>query len=481
MASREVLVVGAGPAGLTAAWELVRMGWRVTVLERDAQYVGGLARTVRCKGLAFDIGAHQFFSKNRAIREWWHARLGNEFISLRRLTRILFRQHFIHYPLRARDVLFSLGLGTSAACLVSYAWRQWRPVRPEASFEDWVTNRFGDRLYGMFFRAYTEKVWGRKGRELSVEWASQRIKGLSFRRVVLDALGLRQDNLRTLAAEFEYPRFGAGALWEKTLAEILQAGAQVFLDRRVIRLERVGQRVKSVSSINGSGRVEQWPAEVFVVSMPLKDCVMNVEPPIEAAVREAAERLAYRDLVIVALRVNRAGLFPDNWVYVQEPGVKVARIENYANWTDGMALGPNASCVGMEYFCSKDDAFWRMSDAAIMDLAKREMEHLCLAQVADIPDGCVVRVEKAYPVYGMTFRKDLEIIRQGLAGLENLQMAGRGGLHRYNNQDDAMLTGMAAAGNVAGGHHDVWHVNADAGYLEEEVRCPASVALPRRR
>ena len=315
-------MVGAGPAGLTAAWELVNAGHDVTVLERDPQHVGGLARTLNYKGYRFDIGAHRFFSKNRGISRWWHERLPGDFIRIKRQTRILYRQQFFHYPLRAGEVMFGLGLGASTACILSYLWRQMFPLRSERSFEDWVVNRFGDRLYRIFFKTYTEKVWGLPGHQISSDWASQRIKGLSLKKAILGALGFRssgQETVKTLMGEFEYPRLGAGMLWEKTRAEILAQGGCVLMGRPVSRLEWEGHRVTAVRTLSATGQEERWPADSFIVSMPLRDCVLNMEPPLESAVQEAANRLSYRDFMLVALIVNRTNLFPDNWIYVHYP------------------------------------------------------------------------------------------------------------------------------------------------------------------
>jgi protoporphyrinogen oxidase len=459
--------VGAGPAGLTAAWELVKAGYDVTVLERDPEYVGGLARTMRYKGFRFDIGAHRFFSKNPEIAVWWRERLPEDFVKIKRLTRILYRQRFFRYPLQPGNALFGLGLWTSFGCVMSYLWRQMVPIRPERSFEDWVRNRFGDRLYRIFFKTYTEKVWGMPCTEISADWASQRIKGLSLCKAVMNAFGWRTGIVKTLVNEFEYPRFGAGMMWEKTRDDIVREGGRVLLGREVTRIERDGNQITSIQSVTVSGEVEQWPAESFIVSMPLQDCVLNIEPPLEDTVRLAARQLAYRDFIVVALIVNRTDLFPDNWIYVHDPAVKVGRIENYNNWSKEMAAAGNITCIEMEYFCSRCDSLWQRSDGELIELAGQELEQLGLAKAAEVLDGCVVRVEKAYPVYNESYHENVAVIRQAMAGITNLQTVGRNGMHKYNNQDHSMLTGMLAAKNLMGGRHDVWRVNTDAEYQEE--------------
>jgi protoporphyrinogen oxidase len=468
MGRNRVIVVGAGPAGLTAAWELTRAGHDVMVLERDPEYVGGLARTIYYQGFRFDLGAHRFFSRNTDISRWWHERLPGEFVRIKRLTRILYRGRFFQYPLRAGEALFGLGPGTTAKCLLSYLKRQLFPIRPERSFEDWVSNRFGDHLYRIFFKTYTEKVWGMPCSDISADWASQRIKGLSLWKAALDAFGFEQKTARTLVDEFEYPRLGAGMLWERTRDEILSHGGRVLMGHSVTRLEHDHSRIAALHSISASGETQRWAADAFILSMPLRDCVLGMDPPMEPEDQAAANQLSYRDFIVVALIVNRTDLFPDNWIYVHDPAVKVGRIDNYNNWGKEMNSQPNTTCVELEYFCSHDDALWRTDDPDLIALAKRELEQLGLAKATEVLDGCVVRVEKAYPVYDANYRRNVDRIRRTLARFENLQVAGRNGMHKYNNQDHSMLTGILTARNVDGGRHDVWKVNTDAEYQEQE-------------
>lgn len=470
MRKRRVIVVGAGPAGLAAAWELARAGHEVTVLEQDAKYVGGLARTMSHNGFRFDVGAHRFFSKNPEICTWWRDRLPEDFVRVKRLTRILYRGHFFHYPLRAREALFGMGIWNVAACALSYLWRRIAPLRPERSFEDWVTNRFGDRLYRIFFKTYTEKVWGMPCSQISADWASQRIKGLSLMRAMVSAIRGQsgEETIKTLVNEFEYPRLGAGMLWEKTRDDIVGLGGRVLMGRTVHRIERNRNWVTAVRTMTASGNEEWWEADSFIVSMPLQDCVLSMTPALEEAAAQAAKRLFYRDFILVALVVKRADLFPDNWLYIHDPAVRVARIENYNNWSPEMSGHPDATCLELEYFCSKGDGLWLKPDAELLELAKRELSQLGLAKASEVADGCVVRVEKAYPVYDDNYRSNVGIIRGELARIENLQVAGRNGMHKYNNQDHSMLTGILAARNVAGEQHDLWRVNGDAEYQEEE-------------
>lgn len=467
MHKKRVIIVGAGPAGLTAAWEMIKTGHDVTVLERDPKYVGGLAKTLSYKGFRFDIGAHRFFSKNPEINKWWRERLPKDFIRIKRQTRILYRQRFFHYPLRAVEVIVGLGPGTSLACLLSYLWRQVFLLKPEVSFEDWVRNRFGDKLYEIFFRTYTEKVWGMPCSKINSDWASQRIKGFSFKEAIMGAFGWHQKSVKTLIDEFDYPRCGAGMMWERARDEIVEKGARVYMGRTVVRIEYEREHIVSLQTSSVAGKLEDWPADVFIISMPLRDCITCMTPPLGKPVLEAANKLRYRDLILVAVIVSRANLFPDNWIYIHDPSVKVGRIGNYNNWTSGMIFDPQATCLEMEYFCSQGDAFWETDDSTLLELAKQELVQLGLAKISEIRDGCVVRVEKAYPVYDVDYQETVKVIRGSLAHFENLEVVGRNGMHKYNNQDHSMLTGMLAARNFSDKQYNVWQVNTDAEYHEE--------------
>ena len=470
-AAHRVVIVGAGPAGLCAAAELSGAGFGVTVLERDPEYVGGIARTVRYKGWRFDIGGHRFFSKNEEVTRWWRERLPGEFISVPRLSRIFYRGKFFDYPLKAKNALLGLGFFTCVACVLSYIWRKMFPIKPEKSFRDWVTNRFGDRLFSIFFKTYTEKVWGMPCDQISADWAAQRIRGLSLTTAIWNALVPQKKKpgqalVKTLIDEFEYPRLGPGMMWERTAADIQKQGAALHMGEEVRRFEREGNRVRAVVTAGPGGRESRWEGDSFIVSMPLREHILAYDPPLDAEAVAAARRLQYRDFLTVALMVRGDNLFADNWIYIHDPGVKLGRIQNFNNWSREMVAEPNTTCLGLEYFCFEGDGLWTMSDADLIELGKRELEQLGLVRAADVFDGAVVRMEKAYPVYYPGYDNDVTTIRHAIEKLENVQVAGRNGLHKYNNQDHSMMTAFLAARNLKGEKWTVWDVNTDAEYHE---------------
>ena len=471
--SLENIVIGAGPAGLAAALELVTQGQKVTVLEKDSQYVGGLARTIVKNGYRFDLGGHRFFSKNPEIAKWWRDRLPQDFIRVKRKSRIRYAGQFFNYPLKAKEALFGLGLRQSFLCGWSYLRRQVSPIPNERSFEEWVTNRFGDHLYRIFFKTYTEKVWGMPCSELSAEWASQRIQGLSLKKVMLDAFRWNKhanSKIKTLISEFDYPRLGPGQMWEKAKDDIQKLSGKIILGREVKSICHDGERVTHVITVSNEGREEQWSADQFIISMPLSECVIGMKPILCEDAIQAAECLRYRDLIVVVLIIDRCDLFSDNWIYVHDPEVKVGRIQNVNNWSKDMIPDPNTSCLELEYFCTKGDSIWGMTDNELTGLAKLEIEHLGFARAEEVVDTCVVRVEKAYPVYDSTSQENILTIRKSLMQFKNLQVIGRNGMHKYNNQDHSMLTGILAAKNLKGGQYNLWRVNTNAEYLEKDEK-----------
>jgi protoporphyrinogen oxidase len=468
--SERTVIIGGGPAGLTAAYNLCKKGIKCVVLEKD-HVVGGLSRTVSYNGYHFDIGGHRFFTKVKAVEDIWREVLGKNFLRRNRLSRIYYDGKFFNYPLRPLNALMGLGLWNSIFILMSYAYAQLVPGKTEDSFEQWVSNRFGKRLYQIFFKNYTEKVWGIPCSEISAEWAAQRIKGLTLVTALKDSL-IKQRNknktdvIKTLIDEFDYPKRGPGMMWEATADIINCEGGQVQMDSLVQKVFWNNHRVEALE-IKVNGQKEVIEGTHFISSMALRDLIESFEPSVPDNVLTAAKKLNYRDFLTVALIINKGDLFPDNWIYIHDPSVKVGRIQNYKNWSPFMVPDPNKSCVGLEYFCFEGDGLWTMADQELVGLGKKELETLKFIRAADVEDGAVVRMPKAYPVYDPEYLEALKIVREFINGIDNLQLVGRNGMHRYNNQDHSMLTAMLAAENILGANHDLWEVNAEQEYLEE--------------
>ena len=463
-----IVVAGAGPAGLTAAYLLAKQGYDVTVLESD-DIVGGISRTARYKEFRFDIGGHRFFTKITPVQEIWEELLGDEFIEVPRLSRIHYNGRFFNYPLKAGNALAGLGPYQAAMIILSYAKARLRPEPVEENFEQWVSNRFGSRLYRIFFKTYTEKLWGLPCTEIRAEWAAQRIQGLSLMRAILSATSLqkRSVHIKSLIDQFRYPRLGPGQMWERAAERIQELGGQVLMSHRVQSFDVADGEVQAVvvETPDGATRIE---GEHFISTIPLRTLVRSLAPAAPAVVGAAAERLAYRDFILVALILDRENIFPDNWIYVHTPGVKVGRIQNFNNWSREMVPRPGATCVGMEYFCFAGDGLWNSPDDELIALAGKELAQLGLAPNANVIDGTVVRMPKAYPIYDATYRESVDTIRDHLDRIPNLVTVGRNGMHKYNNQDHSMYTAMLALENMTGASHDLWAVNTDLEYHEEQ-------------
>lgn len=461
-----VVIIGAGPAGLTAAYELSKSGVCSVVLEKD-NVVGGIARTAEYKGYLFDIGGHRFFTKVTLVDRMWREILGEDFITRPRLSRIYYRSKFFKYPLEPVNALLGLGPLESLLCVLSYLRAQLFPRRPEEDLATWVSNRFGTRLFNTFFRTYTEKVWGIPCREIRAEWAAQRIKGLSLISLIWSAFNParnrdKQKAIQTLIHQFEYPRRGPGMMWTKTRAAVEARGSAVVFNAPVERIHWEPGRVIAVEA--GGAR---YPGEHFISSMPIRELIECLTPEPPEYLKSAVRDFNYRDFLTVALMVRGKDLFPDNWIYVHDPGVKVGRIQNFNNWSPEMVPDPETTCLGLEYFCFEGDGLWTMKDENLIALAKKETAALGLVDPSTVVDGTVVRMPKAYPVYDANYRRGLAAIQRFLGDVPNLQLVGRNGMHRYNNQDHSMLTAMLAARNILGGSYDLWRINADADYHEQ--------------
>jgi protoporphyrinogen oxidase len=462
----QVVIVGGGPAGLTAAYELTKVGHCPLVLEKQ-RLVGGLACTQNYKGYHFDMGGHRFFTKSKEVEEIWWEILRDDFLRRPRLSRIYYKKKFFYYPLRALNTLLRLGPIESA--LIFFSYLRWRlfPHPVENTFEQWVTNRFGKRLFQTFFKAYTEKVWGIPCSELKAEWAAQRIKDLSLKAALLNMLWKPRKVIKTLIEEFHYPRLGPGMMWSAVRRVVEKRGGIVQVGAEVVAIRRKGNRIESVV-ISRDGKQEVVKGDYFISSMPITEFLKRLDPVPPPAVKGAADELKYRDFLTVCLIFNRRHLFQDNWIYVHDPDVKVGRVQNFKNWSPEMVPDPDKTSLGLEYFCNEGDELWTMTDADLIELGKKEMERIGLAQAADVEGGCVFRVKHAYPVYDSEYRTYLATIREFVDNLENFQTIGRNGLHRYNNQDHAMLTGILAVRNlIRGEKNDLWSVNADQEYHEE--------------
>jgi protoporphyrinogen oxidase len=473
----DVFVIGAGPAGLTTAYCLSRESPSVIVIEKDPHYVGGISRTVRHGNFLFDIGGHRFFSKAKEVVDLWHEILPDDFITRKRLSRIYYGGKFYSYPLNAFQALRNLGIFTSAVCVLSYALAKMSPIASPRSFHDWVRNRFGERLFQIFFKTYTEKVWGMSCDEISADWAAQRIKGLDLRVAVVNALkrSFRRkpktdaagDVVKTLIETFQYPRKGPGMMWEAAAAKITERGGKILMGRELIELAYDSvQKFWRIGVATADGKRETYTARHVVNSAPVRELVQKLSPkPISLL---HARELRYRDFLTVALMVDKPDVFADNWIYIHDPSVKVGRVQNFGSWSPEMAPA-GMTCLGLEYFCFEDDDLWTMSDQDLVALATREVVKVGLVSAANIVDGCVVRQPKAYPVYDDAYRDHMAMIRRDLEqSYPSLHLIGRNGMHKYNNQDHAMMTAMLTVRNILAGEriYDIWQVNEDAEYHE---------------
>jgi protoporphyrinogen oxidase len=472
----KAVIVGAGPAGLTAAYELSKKSQRVVVLESDPQYVGGISRTVEYHGYRFDIGGHRFFSKSREVEDLWTEILGADMLERPRSSKIFYREQFYAYPLKPLEALSQLGVLESALCVLSFLKARLRPMRHPKSFEDWVVNEFGERLFRIFFKTYTEKVWGMSCKEISADWAAQRIKGLTLGGAIRNALlpGRKSKDralvVKTLLDTFRYPRFGPGMMWEACAKQVRALGGEVLLGRNVVvcRFDAASSSW-TVTARTPDGALEEFRGEHLISSMPMRQLVGQIEPRVPESALRSANSLRYRDFLTVGLILRERNRFNDNWIYVHDPNVKVGRVQNYKSWSPEMVPRPDYCCYGLEYFCFEGDGLWTMADADLIALGSKELERVGLGAAADVVDGCVIRQPKAYPVYDDDYQQHVGVIRKALdVHCRNLHLVGRNGMHKYNNQDHAMMTALLAARNILAGEnkYDVWSVNEDGEYLE---------------
>lgn len=476
-------VIGAGPAGLTAAFEWARRGHSPLVLESSGQ-VGGISRTHLWAGNRLDIGGHRFFTRSEEVQSLWAAMMDEPMLQVPRLSRIHYNGRFFQYPLEVANTVQSLGILESLLMFLSYVRARLQPELPEESFEQWVRNRFGDRLYRTFFKTYTEKVWGIPCTEIRADWAAQRIHGLNFLTAAWNALR-NNGQVKSLIKTFDYPRLGPGMLWESAASKIVKMGGSVVGHARVVRIRHQDGRVLSID-VEVSGSTRTLAIEHLVSTMPLSTLAQCLDPAPPDAVLQAASGLRYRDFLIVALACKKPDVFPDNWIYIHSPEVRVGRIQNFRNWSADLVAPGNGTTLGMEYFCSRGDDLWNMADADLIALARREISSLGLVGPDDITEGHVVRELKAYPVYDAAYAGHVQTLRRYFtSSFTNLQTVGRNGMHRYNNQDHSMLAGQHAALRLLGRTDlDPWEVNTERSYYEEQViakdRKHGATAIPAK-
>jgi protoporphyrinogen oxidase len=491
-----VAIIGAGPAGLTAAYLLSKNNVPVTVLEADPVYVGGISRTATYKGFHFDIGGHRFFSKSKEVNDFWNEILPDDMLDRPRSSRIYYNGKFFAYPLRAFEALIKLGVVRSTLCLLSYFKAKMFPVPNPKNFEDWVSNQFGKRLFNTFFKTYTEKVWGMSCKEISADWAAQRIKGLSLGSAIRNALLPKKQPkdsskvIKTLINCFKYPRKGPGMMWEACAEKTRALGGQIEMGSKVVGLDYDAARESwTVSFKDPNGETQTLEAEHVISSAPMRELVRGIRPEVSEAAKTAGDSLKYRDFLTVMLIVKNRDAFHDNWIYIHDPKVKVGRIQNFRSWSPEMVPDEDKACYGLEYFCFEHDGVWDSKDEDLIKLAERELLEIGLAKSGDVLDGTVVRQKKAYPVYDDHYATHVETVREELdSRYPNLHLVGRNGMHKYNNQDHAMMTAMLCAENILADTklYDLWDVNSDAEYHEagsaatEETRGTALRDVPSR-
>ncbi len=471
-----VVIIGAGPAGLTAAYMLSKHGLTSTILESDT-VVGGISRTVERDGWRFDIGGHRFFTKVRDVDDLWFEILGaDEFLSRPRMSRILYRGKLFDYPIKPLNALKNLGPVEAVRCVGSYGWAKVRPPKDTTNLEGFYVSQFGWRLYEHFFRRYNEKVWGVPTREMSADFGAQRSKGMSLMTAIGDGLTpkwlkarrAKGEQVTSLIESFNYPKYGPGQMWERCAEIVTERGSSLTFDAKVTRVaHRDGAAYEVTARVDGTDAV--YPCDHVISSMPFRSLIRAMDPPAPAPVIAAADGLTYRDFMTVALVVPQEYSFPDNWIYIHDPAVKVGRIQNFGSWSPYL-VKEGRTCLGLEFFVNEGDDMWTKADDDLIAQAKAELQQLGLADSSKVEAGYVVRMPKAYPVYDEHYQTNVAVLREYIAATApNVMPTGRNGMHKYNNQDHSMLTAMLSVENILGAHHDVWTVNVEDEYHEEST------------
>jgi protoporphyrinogen oxidase len=473
--SAPVVVIGAGPAGLTAAYQLAEAGDPVIVVEEDS-VVGGISRTVERDGWRFDIGGHRFFTKVKPVEEFWHKVLApDDFLLRPRMSRIFYDGKFYDYPIKLGNALSNLGIVEAVRCGLSFLWVRIHPPKDLSTLEGYIVSNYGWRLYHHFFKTYNEKVWGVPASELSADWGAQRIKGMSLWNAVWEPIrasvaGKRRDKSKqvtSLIEEFEYPKYGPGMMWEHAADQIVDMGGSVRMETAATRIRVEDGAAVEVTVATKDGE-ERLPASHVISSMPLTALARIVDPPVPEEVVKAADHLHYRDFLTVALVVPKDRGFPDNWIYIHSPDVEVGRIQNFGSWSPFL-VKDGRTCLGMEYFVFEGDELWNCTDDELVALGTKELAIIGLVDPSDVEAGYVVRMPKAYPVYDDVYRDNVEVIRQWFeANAPNVHPVGRNGMHKYNNQDHSMYTAMLTVDNIHGAANDIWSVNVEEEYHEQD-------------
>jgi len=467
---KDTVIMGAGPAGLAAGYELQKNGIHSVLLESEKQ-VGGISKTIQYKGYHFDLGGHRFFTKMNEVNDLWKEVLGENFRKTPRLSRIYYNNKFFNYPLTAMNALAGVGLFETFGILGSYFNSKVFPYKQEDTFEEWVSNRFGKKLYSIFFKTYTEKVWGIPCSTIQAEWAAQRIKGLSLTTAIVNAVFKpKNSNIKTLIDQFDYPVYGPGMMYNEMRNKIENMGGDVLMNSRVTKVNHKDFEITGIEYEDIEGNKHVLEGTDFISSIPITELISILNPAPEGKVLEAVNKLSYRSFITVDVIINRSELFPDNWIYIHSPEVKLGRIQNFKNWSRDMVPDTGKTSLGLEYFCTENDELWNMKDENLFKLAASELERIKICKASEIEDFTAVRVPKAYPVYMMGYRKYIDIIEEYLKQFKNLQLVGRYGLFKYNNMDHSIMTGLYAAKNILEGSklYDTWSVNTDEEYQEEK-------------
>jgi protoporphyrinogen oxidase/putative flippase GtrA len=478
-----IYILGAGPAGLAAAYTLVQQGQTVVVVEREDQ-VGGLAKSIEYQGFILDYGPHRFYTKLTPVLKLWDEVLGSEQVTVKRLTRIYYGRKYFNYPLKAAEALAALGMVETVRILSSYLQSRLFPNRNPKNFSEWVTARFGSRLFEIFFEAYTEKLWGIPCAEISADWAAQRIKGLSLLKAIRSAILGNDGKVKTLIDQFQFPRLGSGQLYDKISDHLQAQGQLILLNTEVVRLHHQDQKVTDITLRNCvTGEECTTSCGGVISSVPINHLLgQMISPQPQRSTLAAAASLKFRNTILVYLIVEGNQLFPDNWLYINEPSVQVGRVTNFANWSPEMLPNQQQTPLCCEYWCNFGDPLWEQSEAAMMQMAEQELRRIGLLQDQPVSGGFIVRLPRTYPVYTGNYQAALTEIQAYLQQFQNLQLVGRYGAFKYNNQDHSLLMGIMAAENVlTPGKHDLWAVNSDSEYVEEaKAEAATTAARPNR-